>query len=80
MSDFIQIPPDRLDVAVLQSLLEEFASRDGTDYGAKEATLEEKVAQLRLQLQQGTIVLLFDTSAETWDLLDMEQAQALVQE
>jgi uncharacterized protein YheU (UPF0270 family) len=80
VSDFIQIPSDRLDFAVLQSLLEEFASRDGTDYGEKEATLEEKVAQLRLQLQRGTIVLLFDTSTETWDLLEMEQAQALIQE
>jgi uncharacterized protein YheU (UPF0270 family) len=33
-----------------------------------------------LQLQRGTIVLLFDTSTETWDLLEMEQAQALIQE
>ena len=33
MANFLEIPPSRLEQDTLQALLEEFASRDGTDYG-----------------------------------------------
>lgn len=79
MSSFIQIPLDRLEPAVLQSLLEEYASRDGTDYGEQEASLEDKVRELQIQLQRGEILVLFDTDAETWDILEAVQARALLQ-
>ena len=40
MAEFVMVPPQRLQAEVLQALLEEFASRDGTDYGERECTLE----------------------------------------
>ncbi|MBA6412397.1 YheU family protein [Parahaliea sp. F7430] len=74
MADFVEVPVQRLSDEVLQALLEEFATRDGTDYGNRELSLEEKVSQLRQGLQRGSLCLLYDADSEHWDLLDKEQA------
>ncbi|MCB1699151.1 MAG: YheU family protein, partial [Halioglobus sp.] len=39
MANFVAVPVERLQPDVLQALLEEFASRDGTDYGERELSL-----------------------------------------
>ena len=64
---------------MLQSLLEEFASRDGTDYGEHELTLEHKVANLKGQLARRDLLILFDADAENWDLLPRDQAELLLE-
>ncbi|RLQ20203.1 YheU family protein [Seongchinamella sediminis] len=78
MYSYIEIPAGRLDADALQGLLEEFASRDGTDYGETELTLAEKTGNLRRQLQQGELLLLFETESEQWDLVNSDQARALL--
>lgn len=78
MARFVEVPTARLDAAVLQALLEEYASRDGTDYGERELSLEQKVARLHRQLQERGLLLLFDSESETWDLLEREQAESLL--
>ena len=78
MSDYIQVPIERLVPDVLQSLLEEFASRDGTDYGERELTLEEKAGNLRRQLERGEVCILYHGPSEQWDLVPAEQAEALL--
>ena len=80
MAAFVEIPPARLQPDVLQALLEEFASRDGTDYGLHETTLEKKVGSLQRQLTQGDIKLLYDADSEQWDLVSQDEALALLQE
>ena len=64
----------------MQALLEEFASRDGTDYGEAELTLEQKTGNLRRQLELEELVILFETDSEQWDLVAAEQAQALLED
>ena len=78
MADFIRVPVERLQAEVLDALLEEFASRNGTDYGHYDMTLEQKVANLRRQLDNNSLQLLYDGASETWDLLDAEAARALL--
>ena len=78
MSRFLDIPPARLEADVLQALLEEYASRDGTDYGARERSLEEKRASLEDQLARGDLKLLYDTRTEHWDLLPAVEAAPLL--
>ncbi len=78
MTRFVEVPPERLGEEVLQALLEEYASRDGTDYGERELSLAEKVADLGRQLQRRELLVLFDTQSETWDLLPHEQAEILL--
>lgn len=65
---------------MLQALLEEFASRDGTDYGEHETSLQKKVDSLQRQLTQGDIKLLYDAASEQWDLVSQIDAVALMQE
>ncbi len=59
----MEIPYQRLSPDALRGLLEEFVTRDGTDYGARERTLEEKVAAVRGQLERGEAVIVFDPTS-----------------
>lgn len=78
MTQFIEVPPQRLQAEVLEALLEEFASRDGTDYGERECSLEQKVAALYKQLQSRDLLILYETDGEHWDILPREQALELL--
>ena len=80
MSNFLEIPIDRLAVDVLDALLAEFASRDGTDYGEVETTLEARVLQLRGQLERGDLTLLYDSDNQEWDLLTKDRATEFLTE
>ncbi len=80
MASLLEIPPQRLDPETLGALLEEFASRDGTDYGEREHTLEEKTVALRSQLLNRELALLYDGDSETWDLVSRERAVILLNE
>lgn len=77
MADYTRVPAERIEAAVLQALLEEFASRDGTDYGARELTLAEKAGNLRRQLEAGDICILFHHPTEQWDLVDRRRVAEL---
>jgi uncharacterized protein YheU (UPF0270 family) len=80
VSNFLEIPIGRLAVDVLDALLEEFASRDGTDYGEVETPIEMRVKQLRRQLEIGDLVLLYDSDDQQWDLLPKERAGTFLTE
>lgn len=78
MAAFLQIPPERLSADALSGLLEEYASRDGTDYGEREVSLADKVTDLHAQLRRGELCLLFDQDSETWDLCPRDAAANLL--
>ncbi|MDH4016141.1 MAG: YheU family protein [Actinomycetota bacterium] len=61
----VKIPLDALDDATLQRVAEEIVTRDGTDYGAVEKTLSEKVERLLRELRTGRAALWFDPETET---------------
>ena len=63
------IPWQQLPVATLDSLLQEYASRDGTDYGQVEISLADKVQQLKQQLRQGTVVIVYSELHESVNLM-----------
>ncbi|WP_415900098.1 YheU family protein [Neptuniibacter sp. QD48_11] len=56
------IPYQELESDTLTALIEEFVSRDGTDYGEYEFSLSDKVAQVKSLLQSGQVVILFSES------------------
>ena len=78
MANFVGVPVERLGAGLLVALLEEFASRDGTDYGEREVSLEEKVSELRAQLSAGELQILYDADSEEWDLVSSERAHSLL--
>ena len=44
---FVQIPVDALSRQALDGLIEEFVTRDGTDYGTEERSLDDKKDAVR---------------------------------
>jgi uncharacterized protein YheU (UPF0270 family) len=46
-------------------VIESFVLREGTDYGEREHSLDEKVAQVRAQLERGQARILFDPQSNT---------------
>jgi uncharacterized protein YheU (UPF0270 family) len=56
---------DRLSDDVLDALIEEFVSRDGTDL----ADAQSKIAQVRTQLRRGLIVIVYDEESETTNIV-----------
>ena len=69
MSDVVEVPFQQLSDAALQGLIEEFINREGTDYGATEYSLADKVEQVRLALKAGRAVIVFDPVLESCTLL-----------
>lgn len=53
------IPWQEVEPETLDNLIEEFVSRDGTDYGEMEYSLVQKQAQVRAALVRGEAVLIF---------------------
>jgi hypothetical protein len=78
MAQFVLVPFQRLGSEVLQALLEEYATRDGTDYGDRELTTQEKVDRLQSQLGAGDLQILYDADSEQWDLVQQDQAELLL--
>ena len=60
----IELSPEDLSAEALRGLIEEFVTRDGTDYGAVECSVEEKIAQVTAQLESGDARLVFDPETE----------------
>jgi uncharacterized protein YheU (UPF0270 family) len=48
----LKIPYDQLNPETLHGIFEEFVTRDGTDYGEIEVSLETKISQVLSQLKQ----------------------------
>ena len=67
------VPWQNINADTLNHLLEEFASRDGTDYGAYETSLADKVAQLQIQLQQKRIIVVYSELHESVNIIPAEQ-------
>jgi hypothetical protein len=52
----------------LKGVIEEFISRDGTDYGEIEASPETKFRQVQYKLEKGSAVLIFDDESGTTNI------------
>lgn len=65
----IVIPHRELSAEALRSVLESFVLREGTDYGAREVSLDQKVAQVLRQLERGEAQIVFDPELESIDIV-----------
>ena len=55
----MDIPYQAINAQTLRNMIEEFVSRDGTDYGEQELTLEAKAEQVLGLLKSGQAVIQF---------------------
>jgi uncharacterized protein YheU (UPF0270 family) len=65
----VEVPLDTLSEAALAAVIESFVNREGTDYGARERSLEEKVADVRRQLERGEAQIVFDPNTESVNIV-----------
>lgn len=65
----VVVPWDQLSAAALRGVIEEFVTREGTEYGDREVDLETKVRAVRSQLERGEVVVLFDASSQSVNLV-----------
>lgn len=68
MSEAICIPAGQLAPDTLRSLVEEFVSRDGTDYGLTEVDLETRTERVLAQLRRGEVVIVYDPESDSCNL------------
>ncbi len=61
----VEVPFDMLSADALRGVIESFVLREGTDYGAREFTHEEKVAQVHAALSRGDARIYFDPATES---------------
>ncbi len=62
------IPYGELSPEALKGLLEEYVSREGTDYGHATFSLAQKVAAVRRQLENGRAVIVYDPDTQSCDI------------
>ncbi len=63
------IPISKISPEALQGIIEEFISRNGTDYGEIETSRETKFRQVKCKLETGEAILIFDDETETTNIL-----------
>ena len=68
-TDVVEVPYTSLEPGTLRSVIEEFITRAGTDYGERERTLDEKVADVMRQLQRGEATIVFDLRTSTVNIV-----------
>jgi uncharacterized protein len=53
----------------LRGVLESFVLREGTEYGERDVSMDQKVAQVIRQLKRGEAQIVFDPDSETIDIV-----------
>lgn len=61
----MHVPWQQLSDAALRGVIEEYVTREGTDYGHETYSLERKVADVRAQLERGEAWLDYDPKTDT---------------
>lgn len=70
---YVVVATRDLSSEALRGVIEEFITREGTDYGLVEASLERKVADVERQLACGEARIVFDTVEETVQIVPVRR-------
>ena len=65
----IAVPHVQLSADALAGVIKAFVLREGTDYGEREFTLEQKIANLRAKIESGDAQILFDPDSASVDIV-----------
>ncbi len=65
----MEIPYQKLEPEILRAVIVEFVTREGTDYGDRVFSLDEKVAAVQRQLDDGTARIVFDPETESCNVV-----------
>jgi uncharacterized protein YheU (UPF0270 family) len=65
----VVIPYTELSEEALRGVLESFVLREGTEYGERDFSLDQKIAQVTRQLRRGEARIVFDPGTETINIV-----------
>lgn len=65
----VAIPYTELSADALRGVIEAFVLREGTDYGDRHYSLDQKVQHVMHQLERNEAQIMFDPSTETVDIV-----------
>ena len=73
MGESVIVPHASLSAEALRGVIEDFVTREGTDYGLHEHSLEQKCNHVAKQVHSGDVLIVFDVEAESVSLIRREQ-------
>jgi hypothetical protein len=68
-TEAVIVPHHELSADALRGVIESFVLREGTDYGAHEFTLAQKVAHVLRQLERGESRIVFEPASGSIDIV-----------
>jgi len=68
----MKIPHTALPPETLRGIVEEFVTREGTEYGARDYSLDEKVTHVLGQLERNEVVIQYDPDSQTCNLVNKD--------
>jgi len=69
----MKIPYQSIPEQTLAAIIEAFVLQEGTEYGSNDIDLEDKIAQVKQQLVQGSAILVYSELYETVNILPADQ-------
>lgn len=72
-ADPIEVPFSNLSSQALDGIIQSFIQREGTDYGAHEASYETKSKQILNQIKSGEIKIIFEPDSESINLVTKKE-------
>jgi uncharacterized protein YheU (UPF0270 family) len=78
--EWIVIQHDNLTEEALQGLIEEFVTREGTDTGYTDGSLEENIEMVKRQLKRGDVIIVYDGDTQTANSVPKKNARIISHE
>ena len=69
----VEVPHTTLAKDLLRAVVESFVLREGTDYGERELSLDDKVMRVVRLLERGEAHIVFDPRTESVDIVTRER-------
>ena len=76
----VAVPYSELSADALNGVIDNFILREGTDYGDRVFSHEQRVAQVRLQLERGEARILFDPLDSSVTIVTVQPGRKRVQD
>lgn len=78
--DEVAVPLDLINPDTLHNMLGDYVSREWSDLSDNNVTLDDKIEQVRKQLQAGRARVVFDLLSNSWNIVPSDTAVKTVEE
>ena len=65
----VEVPYQDINPETLRNMIEEFVSRDGSDWGDTGGSMEDKIKQVLRQFESGKIKVVFDLTSQSANIV-----------